>query len=474
MGLFGLGGCFLDDVSLESKACPCASGFVCDDATGLCVVPGSGGGADGGVIADGGMQTDAGPVDAGPASCQYDQDCGDSAAVVCRDGLCQPGCASGGPNCTANTTCDALTGHCLASGSCMRNSDCAPPLSVCEAGACVAGCTVSTGACRLDRECDFATGLCGTTTSTCTQDASCPSGFWCDGVSCRQSCDLPGAPECRGSSSCNASTGRCEGGLDLTETCTNDPDCASGLCLYLTIGLIRHQLCSRTCGSSGDCPLGLGCIPVSDSGHCLPGSLLSNNPSLTVRGGESCSASDNQCQSRLCSSSVCAETCSRDRDCPIGQSCSAVRQSTSSGTILFPQCSSILGVEAGQSCASDAQCKSGICDPTAGTCARLCCGEAECSASEKCVPYQVGDDVTRICRARGASGTAGIGFSCEQDSDCESELCLPQDPTNPGGAKVCNTYCCSDPDCDAFPNGGRCDSNEGPIAQSFVGACIPD
>ncbi len=74
IGLVGLAGCVLDDVTLEGLECPCADGWVCDESRNECVesldttdggtdasVPES----DAGPEEDGGLEEDGGPTDGG-------------------------------------------------------------------------------------------------------------------------------------------------------------------------------------------------------------------------------------------------------------------------------------------------------------------------------------------------------------------------------------------------------------------------
>jgi hypothetical protein len=56
-------------VDPSDKPCPCAAGYVCDEAADRCVLIGGGGGGDGGVATDGGGGGDAGPgTDGGPVA----------------------------------------------------------------------------------------------------------------------------------------------------------------------------------------------------------------------------------------------------------------------------------------------------------------------------------------------------------------------------------------------------------------------
>lgn len=472
-GALLLGGCVLDEVGLDGKACPCIQGFVCDTAQNLCVPEGQE--VDAG-LPDTGVVPDAGEEDAGAITCSTDRDCGDPPNRVCSEGVCIRGChTTGGAACLGSRSCDDTTGHCLVSGACEAQSDCDPPISVCVAGACEPGCSVSTHPCRMDRTCAFETGLCEASPA-CSADTDCPFGYWCDGRSCRQRCDSPGAPVCRGNSTCDTATGRCTNGLDIGEACTSDAQCASGECLGLVVGGQNLRICSRTCGASAECPLGSGCFPVSDGGQCLPGSVFQSMPELSSRSGESCPGADNDCQSQICINNQCVESCGRDRDCSsLTGACKPSIEGSLANRRWFARCQAPLpGFEDWATCSTNLDCASGLCDPVEGRCTHFCCSEADCGPDKSCVAIQANASVIRVCRDRRSSGGRVLGGPCALDTDCESDLCSPIDPANPNGGKICSTYCCNNADCDVMPASTRrqCVTQEGPIANSVTGRCI--
>lgn len=457
-------GCLLEEVDLTGKACPCAPGFECDLTTRTCFESG----VDLGVV-------DLGPPDLGERiACIDDRAC-NPPDEVCVSGFCRPGCGAEGEACTAPATCDATTGHCLVDGVCSSNADCAPPLSVCVAGRCEAGCTVSTAPCRMDRVCNAASGLCEIA-PTCADDQGCPNGYWCDGLGCRQRCTEPGAPPCRGDSTCNTETGRCDGASDLGESCAADRNCISGDCLGVVIGGNTSQVCSRTCAATSDCRLGTSCLPVSSAGQCLPASLLNGMSTLATRSGGACETTDNQCQSTICEASACAERCYRARDCVTfdGTTCVAVPQEIGLGRrLILARCiEPFVGGAEGDACVSNQDCANGVCDPGSSTCAHLCCGDADCTDQENCVPIAIEQSVLRVCQTSSTAGSRPFGGSCTSNAECASGVCGPADAANPNGARICTTYCCNDPDCDLLPGNGRCVTSPGPIGDNFSGRCV--
>lgn len=453
-----LSACFLEAVELEGKACPCADGFVCDLPTRTCrraeAVP------------------DAGAVDSGVRiPCDNDRECGPPNAV-CVSGFCRAGCAAGG--CVAPAVCDEVSGHCLVDGPCTRNGDCAPPASLCIGGRCGASCTVSTAPCRFDRVCNPTSGVCEAPPN-CAEDNECPEGYWCDGLGCRRRCTEPGAPPCRGDSRCNAETGRCDGAADLGETCTGDLGCVSGDCLPIIAGGTTVRVCSQTCAATSDCRRGTGCVPVSSAGQCLPASLLGDNP-LTEPSGGACDGQTNSCQSTLCEATTCVERCSRAGDCASfpETTCVAVPQDIGLGRrVIIARCAQpFVGAAVGESCMSNLDCGNGVCDSQSATCARLCCGEADCGSEQNCVPIGIEESVLKVCRSAATAGSRPLGGSCATDGECASSVCDPADPANPNGARICTSYCCNDADCDVLPGATRCVTSLGPIGLNFTGRCV--
>lgn len=207
-----------------------------------------GGGRDTGVVVDAGISDpdgsagDSGPVGSGAR-------CGPSGRNDCGPFLaCSPslGCVE----CLTDTDCPAARGRCLV-GACVGCRPVAPDdagVTDCPSGACWTS----------DYECH----------SACARSSDCPAGLICD-----------------------VATGQCRG-------CTEDRDCASGVC-----ALDRHQCV--TCVKDSQCPRGtprcrgltgtcVSCTANEDCGRAAP---ICDPVSFTCR--EGCS-SDAQCPGRRC------------------------------------------------------------------------------------------------------------------------------------------------------------------------------
>ncbi|MBI2377505.1 MAG: hypothetical protein HYV07_26120 [Deltaproteobacteria bacterium] len=381
--------------------------------------------------------TDAAPTipDAGP--CSRDDECGTPPQAICAGGACTRGCNQPqGIGCGTGTNCDPISGHCVAT-ACAEDGDCLPPSFVCESTRCVVGCTRAGGL------------TCNDMTQACDPDA-----------------------------------GRCvAGNFALGAACARDLECASGSCITLPSATGGRRVCTKACSSTRECPVHFTCGDVSGMRLCQGEDLVSPPASYLTPSGGLCTATSNQCQSTWCNTSqnTCREACSRNADCfAFGDNCSAFVMTQASVTVYEDLCLSPAGAAHGAACARHADCQSGVCDPAARACARLCCGEGDCEASESCVSMTLdatAGEARRACRARTpTAGNLSLGAACVAGPDCESETCAPADFASPNGAKRCSTSCCNDTDCDALPNGGRCRPLPGPVIggrQTQVGVCDP-
>jgi hypothetical protein len=270
--------------------------------------------------------------------------------------------------------------------------------------------------------------------------------------------------------------------LELGASCASDDQCISGICLAFTIGTASLQVCTTGCARGGDCPLHSSCTDVSGMSFCLGEAVFgSPPPSFATPAGGACTSTMNTCQSGWCNTaqSSCLETCSRPSDCG-GSNCYTYAQtdmSTTPATTTYDHLcySPGTGTADGTPCLADSDCVSGICDRYALKCARQCCSDTDCAPDESCGVYDL-DPTTpvKICIARAsASGTAPLGVSCAQASDCESEVCVPIDPASASSPKRCSTTCCTDLDCQALPSGGACRPFTGPMMGTLIGACVP-
>jgi hypothetical protein len=244
VGCWVLAGCIFGDVSLDGKQCPCASGYVCDDAINTCVRE---------LEPRDGSVGDAG--DAGSVGQLGDPCSGDS---VCQSGLC---------------VANACTTPCGRTADCPSGFSCLPTGSgyrVCVAGASY---TTPSGEACTDPGNTCQSGICesGTCVERCTRDAHC-SDFG-NGCVLRQ----------------EATCGPALGASAIGEACSFNADCASGIC-------DKYQnACAASCCTDGDCAQGEQCL-VYD---------LSNDTVITICQPSSGSTEVRCCTDADCNGGSC-------------------------------------------------------------------------------------------------------------------------------------------------------------------------
>jgi hypothetical protein len=435
-----------DGGSDRSGSCP--QGQECDLITRTCVpLSGAACGQDldcrVGELCAGGVCSQA--LDA--RGCQRDADC--AAPWVCRltvaSGQLRSVCAAalgpseGGSRCRSNTECQ--------SGLCLRS------------GVCFAGCTKATS--KLD--CHGRDGvICGQV------PLSLPGTSPDAPITTVQSCTLASSG-CQADRDCESSGGTCQPIVDVEPMaqlrtvcmlargparpgapCTQDTDCATGLC--------HGSFCFAACRSTADCRTGFACRSASYRVDTLRGSLQGCVPARACTSQASCPASD--------------ETCAP--------------QPTASEQTLELVCTPGRGLRAGQACRADAECASGLCSEQ-GLCIGGCGTDSDCPAGPRgqielcrpqtarvrgvsgvikacqipptpcrrdadctmpdtsCNPYPSLDDATRIAPGCGPTpqpGKRGAGTACILNSECKSGICLMN--TQP---PVCYGPCGQDADC---------------------------
>ncbi|MEE2779792.1 MAG: hypothetical protein VYE15_04655 [Myxococcota bacterium] len=410
-----------------SATAPCAPPDVCVD--GLCVDQGLGGNC----------TTDT--------ECASGQVC-DVATGQCRicEGLeCETTEDPCGGLCTAAQTCDEATGTCIDAPSNGADWACDPCTTEadCDGGLCV---PLSSGkvclqGCGSDNDC--VTGW------SCQAGACAPAGFSCAG------CLTDG---CSGGQVCNTISGECASPTSACDLCTYDWECGpTQACVKSGPGL---RVCKPRCTNS-ECPAGTTCTKDSDSNidicdggcseapcnpacggatphcvnsscvqciddtHCTEAGATCNtqtgfcegdgaqcaDPTPYFKGGQCVEClNDGHCQVGTCNvqtgacstepgGDVCASCdvpypactkvgeewycvqCTSDEDCGLGGTCDTATYSCSGGT-----------VSAEEPCTTDADCDAGItdynlkCDAATGYCH---------DTSGKC------DDVTAFCKGGG-------------------------------------------------------------------------
>ncbi len=132
-------------------------------------------------------------------------------------------------------------------------------------------------------------------------DPDCPAACADDGECSSESCGTHVDPDC----------------TPIGDVCESNDECTGGLCE--TDPQHTDYYCSAECDDTTKCPSGLVCT----EGLCKKKQL----PTADL--GEKCTKGKTFCErDGICANSVCAATCSSDRDCTKGYTCSGKDGST--------------------------------------------------------------------------------------------------------------------------------------------------
>ena len=212
----------------------------------------------------------------------------------------------------------------------------------------------------------------------------------------------------------------CFGGVcvagSAAESCTTAEDCSDS-----SQGCV-DGVCGD-CATAGECRAGLACI---------------NNACASCVGSDECSAGQG------CVSGTCA-SCSNTLDC---MTTIGIAQVAASGDIAkgigpgFPACVD----QSCKSCTSNADCGVGLGCTTTGVCNASCASNAGC-LNGNCQPNI--DGTSRVCTG------------CEHASDCATGVCGAVGSPNAG---ICRDCAGSD---DCAPGQGCADPNCGPCADAY-------
>lgn len=409
----------------------CPMAHVCSSA-GPCVVPGQRGLCE---SCSGPEQCGEGfdcerPQPGAPEAClnrcEKDLDCGEGS---CSEGLCRP------------------------SAGCGRGSDlCKPCVTDVECGSQADFCVrnLLTG----DRHC----------ASACTVSEDCPGGFICQAFEGGQQCvPLDGRCEnrCLGDEACSDGfqcvDGRCarRGGFEgLCAPCSNDGECADGLCLENPAQGLRA--CAPYCGEDGTCPEGGACLSLDDgTALCVP--RTGQCPVGVGSIGSRCHH-DRQCRSGLCL--LQAETDRGGRcvaQCPCGpdERCEALDDGLS-------VCLPAKGND-GDRCTHSLECEGSFCLhlATESVCSRPCETKADCGGGWVCSATSGG-----LMACLPETGGGALGADCSLGPvACSGGRCL----VRTGGA-VCTVVCGGDGDC---PAGWACRMIDGRGSTPAEQVCSP-
>ena len=223
--VLGLAAACRVDVDVANKACPCGSGFVCDETRNVCVSPGE-------LVAPVPSCGDA-------CACTIDGDCKDPARSRCSPAKLCVECARMPDSCPAGGYCNELFQCTL---GCKQESDCqiSPTVPLCES---------------KRHQC-----------VECLNNAQCTGGKTCSpSGACVESCNPPGQPCSKG----QCCQGLCVdtavdllncGGCNLACVGTNGtPQCTAGVCGWTCASGFTH------CDSGNT---GCETNTRSDTAHC--------------------------------------------------------------------------------------------------------------------------------------------------------------------------------------------------------------
>lgn len=282
-------------------------------------------------------------------SCTVDTECrGD---LVCDPDEARCGLVDG-KECGAHLECRSH--RCSDEGTCMGGMG-----KPCTADAeCAAGRCAGDGACGGQKgdfcltrlrcrslSCDSKTQECrGSPGEDCTEDDECASGI-CENGACGLE---PGEP-CTEDKFCQSGTCRADTKICAIERggpCDSDDQCAGGVCEDGTCGTLP----GGTCGRDNECM----------SGYCDPDDDLCDPAN-----GRSCT-DDERCRSGVCNlqgGGICVppNVCGNGRT-ETGEACD------DGNTLDGDYCAGNCLIPSGGGCTSDAACASGYCDLATGTC----------------------------------------------------------------------------------------------------------
>jgi len=356
------------------------------------------------------------------SSCPEGQGCNDGDLCTVNDHCAGGVCVGGGAVCDDHLPCtidscnagscshSQQAGTCVIDGICW-SADQPNPADVCQR--CTPSSTVTdwteVAGCGLGEPCTYH--------ADCVPERVCAQWSTTGQRVCSDPCS--GASDCPGGQICtklpgSAQVGFCEapgvGLLDVGQPCTEDYQCASGLC---------DGLCEPLC---------------LDEARCNP------YPNSTCHGVGAPAQG------------LVASACGPDNGALAnGQPCT---------------------IDGGDTIDS-AYCASGHCDfmlhlasggATVPPCVPLCKSELDCAPAQECnfviratatnpnvVPYDAAYDdrtydVLTGCYNPGQYGPRAVGQACTQASQCGSNKCLPVDADTPG-TSYCTTFCEFDAEC---------------------------
>jgi len=189
--------------------------------------------------------------------------------------------------------------------------------------------------------------------------------------------------------------GDASGPLDLGAMCRVDAECKSKLCasstvLTTTITSTTGPICTSPCCTSAECPSTFVCFNGgTGGGYCVPATLAQRTPPAT--GGKG----------------------------------------------------------GGVSCATNGECRSGLCTGSPKSCLDTCCVGTDCGGTTVCrIKSVAAPGPTHdlwVCAAPEPTGTKDPGVACsDSGQSCKTDTCIP------GGGGLCRPPCSNTASCTAL------------------------
>lgn len=271
--------------------------------------------------------------------------------------------------------------------------------------------------------------------------------------------------------------------------CSSNTTCSSNYCLTPATAGATNGYCVDPCSAGSNCPAATRCWePTEAKGlkACLTQNHLAGRTVGDKGPGQRCtlqngSDSPDACKSGICAGTppVCAESCSRDADCSMGEHCRAYQIRGTDGFLQAcvsdaktPMASEEYPSRCddawmGQLCASWF-CAVGVDAQTqqfaASYCFKPCCASVECGAGSVCQPMlplfaPAGTQSTTLMKgcwpAVPGTGADPVGAACELSNglNCRTDLCIGNKADGSAVPGYCSDYCCRTADC---PGGFAC------------------
>ena len=365
--------------------------------------------------------------------CNSDADCDDNDSNTV-DTCTNNGCThqAVGP-CTSNTQCfdgNPCTDDVCSEGNCsfppnlaptcqcQTNADCAGD----KGGACTlledgpnsmglycvtkAGDKLAGESCVMNFQCE--TGFCASLSGGaicfggCLSDSDCSGASECSSVSVEMddgtvetfpACIVPpdscgGDYDCTGTDICLPVAGDLDFTLDTAclppdpgtqgpgDTCTDDADCQSGLCM--TVPELGQDLCWSACQDNGDCDIGLNCY---------------TNRVYFIFDKDNADPTDDAFYSlNMCVPDIGSwDSCQGDSDCSMFEYCGIYLNKTQTNWELHcVESPNTVGFDPGTSCMSDSSCQSDNCLDVSGQsfCFGVCGNNLDCGGLSTCTTIE--------------------------------------------------------------------------------------